>query len=128
MTELEEEILSEIELNTPYLWCRYTGDFFFLEKHGEEKLKNFIKHFNEKHQILRSTGEWSQASINVLDATISLVWMEMLLQIVINIFTLLHVNHITAKSEFHTVKLFILIETVQILILLIQDVMILKSG
>ena len=74
MTELEEEILSEIELNTPYLWWRYTGDFFFLEKHGEEKLKNFIKHFNEKHQILRSTGEWSQASINVLDATISLVW------------------------------------------------------
>ena len=41
--------------------------------------------------------------------------------------TLLHVTHITAKSEFHTAKLFILIESVQILILLIEDVMILKK-
>ena len=126
MTELEEEILSEIELNTPYLWCRYTGDFFFLEKHGEEKLKNFIKHFNETSNF---KIHWRMvSSINQRLGCYNFSSMEMLLQIVINIFTLLHVNHITAKSEFHTVKLFILIETVQILILLIQHVMILKSG
>ena len=126
MTELEEEILSEIELNTPYLWCRYTGDFFFLEKHGEEKLKNFIKHFNETSNF---KIHWRMvSSINQRLGCYNFSSMEMLLQIVINIFTLFHVNHITAKSEFNTAKLFILIKTVQILILLIQDVMILKSG
>ena len=46
----------------------------------------------------------------------------------INIFTLLHVAHIKAKREFHTAKLFVLIESLQTLILLIEDVMILKSG
>ena len=52
------------------------------------------------------------------------------LQIAINITTLLHVTHITAKKEFHTAKLYIFIESVQIhiLILLIEDAMILKSG
>ena len=50
------------------------------------------------------------------------------LHIGINIFTLLHVTHITAKREFHTVKLFVLIESVQTLILLIEDVMVLESG
>ena len=37
MAELEEEVLSEIELN-PYLWWRYIDDIFFLWEHGEEKL------------------------------------------------------------------------------------------
>ena len=43
------------------------------------------------------------------------------LQIVINISTSLHVIYITAKMEFDTAKLFALIESVQILILLIED-------
>ena len=43
MAELEEEILSEIELK-PYLWWRYIDDIFFLWEHGEEKLKEFIEH------------------------------------------------------------------------------------
>ena len=43
------------------------------------------------------------------------------LLIAINISNVLCVTHITAKREFHTGKLFVLIESVQILILLIED-------
>ena len=42
MAELEEEILSEIELK-PYLWWRYIDDIFFLWEDGEEKLKEFTQ-------------------------------------------------------------------------------------
>ena len=43
------------------------------------------------------------------------------LQIVINISASLHVTYIIAKREFDTAKLFALIESVQVLILLIED-------
>ena len=36
MTELEEDISSETEIE-PYLWWRYMDDIFFLREHGEEK-------------------------------------------------------------------------------------------
>ena len=72
MAELEEEILSEIELK-PYLWWRYIDDIFFLWEHGEEKLKEFIEHLNEKHPTIKFTAEWSQTSINFLDVTVSLI-------------------------------------------------------
>ena len=58
MAELEEEILSELELK-PYPWWRYIDGIFFLWEHGEEKLKAFIEHLNEKHQTLKFTAEWS---------------------------------------------------------------------
>ena len=79
-------------------------------------------------------AEWFQTSINFLDVTVSLIGgkvttdLHMNLQININISTLLHVAHITVKREFHTVKLFVLIESVQILVFLIEDAMLLKSG
>ena len=72
MAELEEEILSEIELK-PYLWWRYIDDIFFLWEYGEEKLKDFIEHLNEKHPTIKFTAEWSQTSINFLDVTVSLI-------------------------------------------------------
>ena len=72
MAELEEEILSEIELK-PYLWWRYIDDIFFLWEHGEEKLKGFIEYLNEKHPTIKFTAEWSKTSINFLDVTVSLV-------------------------------------------------------
>ena len=72
MAELEEKILSEIELKT-YLWWRYIDDIFLLWEHGEEKLKEFIEHLNEKHPTIKFTAEWSQASINFLDVTVSLI-------------------------------------------------------
>ena len=72
MAELEEEILSEIELK-PYLWWRYIYDIFFLWEHGEEKLKGFIEYLNEKHPTIKFMAEWSKTSINFLDVTVSLV-------------------------------------------------------
>ena len=72
MAELEEEILSEIELK-PYLLWRYIDDIFFLWEHGEEKLKGFIEQLNEKHPTIKFTAEWSKISINFLDVRVSLV-------------------------------------------------------
>ena len=72
MTALEEEILSKIELE-PNLWWRYIDDIFFRFEHGEEKLKKFIIHLNEKHATKKFTAEWSQTSINFLDVTVSLI-------------------------------------------------------
>ena len=48
IAELEDEISSEIELK-PYPWWRYIDNIIFLWGHGEEKLKEFIEHLNEKH-------------------------------------------------------------------------------
>ena len=69
MAELEEEILSEIELK-PYLWWRYIDDIFFLWENGEEKLKEFIEHLDEKHPTIKFTTEWYQTSINFLHVTV----------------------------------------------------------
>ena len=57
----------------PYKCWRCIGDIFSLWKHGEEKLKKFIENLNEKHQTIIFTAEWSQASINFLDVTVSLI-------------------------------------------------------
>ena len=72
MAELEEEILSEIELKL-YQRRRYLDGIFFLWEQGEEKLKEFIEHLNEKHPTIKFMAEWSQTSINFLDVTVSLI-------------------------------------------------------
>ena len=72
IAELEEEILSEIELKQ-HLWWRYIDDIYFLWKHEEEKLKKFIEYLNEKYPTIKCTAEWSQTSINFLDVTVSLI-------------------------------------------------------
>ena len=55
------------------MWWRYIDDIFFLWEHGEEKLKKFIEHLNEKYPTIKFTAEWCQTSINFLDVTVSLV-------------------------------------------------------
>ena len=57
----------------PYLWWRYIDDIFFLWKHGEKKIKEFIEHLNGKHPAIKFKAEWSQTMINFLDVTISLI-------------------------------------------------------
>ena len=96
-------------------------------------MEKFMEHLNEKHPTIKFTAELSQTWINSLDVTVSLIDGEVTTDLYvkptdINISTLLHVTHITAKREFHTAKLYVLTESVQTLILLIEDVMILKSG
>ena len=71
MTELEEEILREVELK-PYLWWRYIDNIFFIWEHGEEKLKEFIDVLNKKHPTIKFTVEWSKTQINFLDVTVYL--------------------------------------------------------
>ena len=43
------------------------------DKNGEEELKGFIEHSNEKHLIIKFTAEWLQTSINLLDVTFLLI-------------------------------------------------------
>ena len=71
MAELEEEILGELELK-PYLWWWYIDDIFFIWKHGEEKLKEFIDALNKKHPTIKFIAEWSETQINFLDVTVYL--------------------------------------------------------
>ena len=59
MAKLKDEILSEKGLK-PYLWWGYTCDNFFLWKHGQEELKEFVEHLNEKYPTTKFTAEWSQ--------------------------------------------------------------------
>ena len=125
--------LSQIELK-PYLWWRYIDEIFFLWENGEEKLREITEHFNEKYPTIKFTAEWSQTSINFLDVTVSLKGGKVTTDLyakptdTINVSTLLHVTHITAKRESHAAKLFVLIESVQILSLSMGDAMIWKKG
>ena len=70
--ELEEKIIKESEYK-PNLWWRYIDDIFFLWEHGENKLKSFIDKINKVHPTIKLTAEWSKASINFLDVTVSLI-------------------------------------------------------
>ena len=103
MAELEEEILSEIELK-PYLWWRYIDDIFFLWEHGDEKLKRFMEYLNENGLKHRSTSWMFQFHLQ-MEKLLQIYMLK--LQIAINISTLPHVTHIIAKTEFHTAKLFV---------------------
>ena len=73
MAELEEEILSETEMKI-YMWWGYIDDIFFLREHGEDKLKEFIEHWNEKYPTIKFTAKWSQISINFADVTFHYRW------------------------------------------------------
>ena len=133
MAELEKEILSEIELK-PYPWWRFIDNIFFLWEHEEKKLNKFIEHLNKKHSAIKFAAEWSQTLINLLDNTVSLIGGTITTDLYVKATdshqylhsSLSHPYH--RKREFHTAKLFALIEFVQILFLLIEHVMILKSG
>ena len=59
MTELEEEILSEIELK-PYLWWKYIDYIFVFGNIEERNTEEFIKHLNETHLNIKFMAEWSQ--------------------------------------------------------------------
>ena len=69
MAELEEEILREVELK-PYMWWRFIDNIFFIWKHREEKLREFIDVLNRKHPTIKFTAEWSKTQINFLDVTV----------------------------------------------------------
>ena len=66
MSDLEKQILEDCKFK-PYVWWRHIDCIFFLWKHGEEKLMEFIKELNAKYPTIKFTAEWSSKSINFLD-------------------------------------------------------------
>ena len=76
----------------------------------------------------------SQTSINLLDVIFSLIGGKVTSDLCIKpthshqyFHSLIYATNITPKREFRTAKLFVLIESVQILILLMEDAIILKK-
>ena len=133
MAELEEEILREIELK-PYLWWRYVDDIFFLCEHGEEKLKKFIEYLNEKHPTIKFTAEWSQTLINFLDVSVSFIGGKITTDLYVKATDSHKYLHSSSCHPYHGKKgipysqALRLNRICSILFLLIEDVMILKSG
>ena len=71
MTDLEERILEDIELQTR-IWWRYIDDIFFIWEHGEDSLKQFIETLNACQPTIKFTAEWSKEEINFLDLNVRL--------------------------------------------------------
>ena len=71
MTELEEKILEDIELQ-PRKWWRHIDDIFFIREHGEDSLKQFIETLNTCHPIFKFTAEWPKEEKNFLDVNVRL--------------------------------------------------------
>ena len=71
VAELEEEILQKAEFKQ-YLRWRNIDEVFFLWEHGEEKLKSFINSINKMHPTIKFTADWSKASTNFLNVTVSI--------------------------------------------------------
>ena len=71
VAELEEEILQKAEFKQ-YLRWRNIDEVFFLWEHGEENLKSFINSINKMHPTIKFTADWSKASTNFLNVTVSI--------------------------------------------------------
>ena len=71
MTELEERILEDIELQ-PRKWWRHIDDIFFMWEHGEDSLKQFIETLNTCHPIFKFTAEWPKEEKNFIDVNVRL--------------------------------------------------------
>ena len=71
MTDLEESILKDIELQL-HIWWRYIDDIFFIWEHGEDSLKHFIETLNASRPTIKFTAEWSKEEINFLDVNVRL--------------------------------------------------------
>ena len=133
MGELEKKILSKIELK-PYLWWRYIDDIFFLWEHGEEKLKKFIEYLNEKHPTIKFTAEWSQTLIDFLDVSVSFIGGKITTDLYVKATDSHKYLHSSSCHPYHGKKgipysqALRLNRICSILFLLIEDVMILKSG
>ncbi len=62
---LEDKILKSLELKglKPVLSLRYIGDIFIIWNQGEETLLEFINFFNEAHQTIKFTSEYSRVEV-----------------------------------------------------------------
>ena len=99
-----------------------------------EKLKEFIELLNEKHPTIKSTAKWYQTSINFFDVTVSLIGGKVATDLYVKPSDSHHYLHSSSCHSYHCKKaipyseVLFLIESVQVLILLTEDAMIMKSG
>ena len=59
MTDLEERFLGKFELQS-HIWLMHTDDTFFIRKHGEDSLKQFVETITSFHPITKLTARWSK--------------------------------------------------------------------
>ena len=70
MGVLEEKILNKVK-KKPNVWWRYIGDIFFIWKHSEESLKEFINEINSFHPTIKITAGWSKEKVNILNVEVT---------------------------------------------------------
>ena len=71
MDEIETNFLDTQEFK-PLVWFQYIDDVFFIWTHGKEKLKEFLKDFNNYHPNIKFTHEFNKENIPFLDLKMSL--------------------------------------------------------
>ena len=58
MDQLKTSFL-EIQTLQPFVWLRYIDDIFFIWRHSEEKVKEFMKELNYFESSIKFTYEYS---------------------------------------------------------------------
>ena len=58
MDQLKTSFL-EIQTLQPFAWLRYIDDIFFIWRHSEEKVKEFMKELNYFESSIKFTYEYS---------------------------------------------------------------------
>ena len=71
MDEIETNFLDTQKIKL-LVWFRYIDDVFFIWTHGKEKLKEFLKDFDNYHDTIKLTHEFNKKSIPFLDLKVSL--------------------------------------------------------
>ena len=71
MAVLEENILRKVK-KKPSVWWNYIDVTFFIWKHGEESLKEFINEINSFYPTIKFMTDWSKQKVNFLDVEVTL--------------------------------------------------------
>ena len=71
MGQIETKFL-RTQSHQPMVWFRYIVNIFFIWTHGEEKLEEFMAHFNAFNPNIQFTYESSRKSITFLDLDVAL--------------------------------------------------------
>ena len=71
MDYLEVKILNSV-VEKPFDWWSYIDDIFMIWQHAEDKLKEFLKIFNNCHPTIKFTVEYSLDKVNFL--YVEVIW------------------------------------------------------
>ena len=70
MAALKEKILNKFK-KKPNVWGRYIDHMFFICKHGEESLKEFLNEINSFYSTIKFPADWSKENFNFLDVEVT---------------------------------------------------------